>query len=187
MKRIFGLFGGTKPRLSPPVDGLTLESFRLEAQYEVLSLKEFLGDECFAGLRTIDTTIPAPGQLILSEGHGLRLVTIASNLKKFVARLDQEIGSIIEATNNDHPLKLWLIMRRFDDLTDIVSRLSDNAEMQAIRTNLQEYSLSLINELQQQLEPAAIERLLKRFSAREALRGANLRPYVEVPVLRPSV
>ena len=177
------LFGGTKPHLLPPVDDLTLESFRLKAQYEVLSLKEFLGDECFAGLRTLDRKIPSPGEIILSETHGMRLETIASNLKRFVARLDQEISSSIEATKHEHSLKLWLFMGRFDDLADVGSRQNEDTEMQAIVTNLLEYDLSLINELQQQLEPETIDRLVKRFSAREALRGINLRPYVEVPAL----
>jgi hypothetical protein len=183
ISRLKKLFGGIKPPLLPPVNGLTLEIFRLKAQYEVLSLKEFLGDECFAGLRTLDRKIPSPGEIILSETHGMRLETIASNLKRFVARLDQEITSSIEATKNDLPLTLWLFMSRFDNLADVGSRQNENAEIQAIVTNLLEYNLSLINELQQQLEPETIERLVKRFSAREALRGANLRSYVEVPAL----
>jgi hypothetical protein len=181
------LFGGTKPRLFPPVDGISLESFRLKAQYEVLSLKEFLGDECFAGLRTLDRKIPSPGEIILSETHGIRLETIASNLKRFIARLDEEISSSIEATKNDFPLKLWLFMSRFDDLADVGSRRNEDPKTQAIVMNLLEYDLSLINELQQQLEPETIDRLVKRFSAREALRGINLRPYVEVPALPSSI
>jgi hypothetical protein len=113
----------------------------------------------------------------------MRLETIASNLKRFVARLDQEITSSIEATKNDLPLSLWLFLSRFDNLADVGSRQNENAEIQAIVTNLLEYNLSLINELLQQLEPETIEKLVKRFSAREALRGANLRSYVEVPAL----
>lgn len=184
--RLQNLFGGTKPNALPPVDGLGLEVFRLKAQYEVLSLKVFLGDEAFASLRTLDRKIPSPGEIILSESHGLRLETIASNLKSFVARLDHEIGSSLEASGDESALTLWLFIGRFDDLADVGSRHDGDAEARKYVTNLLEFHLSLINELQKQLEPATIEGLVKRFSAREALRGANLRPYVELPALPES-
>ena|GEM_PF-4135083 len=177
------MFGGTKPNPSPPVDGIVLEGFRLKAEYEIVSLKEFLGEEPFASLRTLDRKIPSPGEIILSESHGLRLETIASNLKSFVAKLDHEIRSSLEATKDESALTLWLFIGRFDDLADVGSRQDGDAETREYVTNLLEFHLALINELQKQLEPATIENLVKRFSAREALRGTNLRPYVELPGL----
>ncbi|WP_144312356.1 hypothetical protein [Terriglobus saanensis] len=149
-------------------------------------MKEFLGGEAFARLRTLDRKIPSPGEIILSESRGLRLETIASNLKNFVAKLDQEIGSSVEAARDESALTLWRFIGRLDDLADIGSRQDGDAETREYVTNLLEFNLSLVNELQKQLEPAAIEMLVKRFSAREALRGANLRPYVEPPALPES-
>ena len=180
------LFGGTQPRVPSSFDGPTLEIVRLEAQSEVLSLKEFLGEECFAGLRTLDRKIPSPGEIILSEAGGLRLETIAANLKQFVVRLDEEIGAAVEATQSDRAKTLLQYVARFDDLADVGSRRIEDPEMLALVENLLEYNLALINDLQQQLDSETIERLIKRFAAREGLRGVNLRPFVEVPALHLS-
>lgn len=164
----------------PPDDGAGLEVFRLQAQYEVLSLKEFLGDEAFANLRTLDSKIPSPGEIILSESRGLRLETIATNLKSFVATLDHEIGASVDLAEDPSVQTLWIFIGRFDDLADVGSRYDGDTKTREFVTNLLEFNLSLINELQSKLEPTTIERLIKRFAAREALRGTNLRPYVEV-------
>ena len=182
ISRLKNLFGGSKPNSLPPIDELSLEAFRLKAQYEVVSLKEFLGDEGFASLRTLDRKIPSPGEIILSESRGLRLETIASNLKSFVAKLDNEIRFSVEATKDDFALTLWFFIGRFDDLADVGSRQDGDTKTREFVTNLLEFHLSLINELQKQVGPATIESLVKRFAAREALRGAKLRPYVELPL-----
>ena len=157
------------------------EVFELKAQYAVLSLRDSLGDEAFAELRTIDREIPSPGEIILSESRGLRLESIASNLKNYVANLDGEITSKLQG-EGDALLNLWVMMGRFDDLADVGSRYDIASEPRSgVVTNLLEFSLALMNELQKGVDPSVTDLLVKRFAAREALRGERLRPYVDLP------
>ena len=177
------LFGSAKVKPSAALDGLpNPEVFHLQAQYAVLSLKEYLGDEAFGELRTIDRKVPAPGEIILSESRGLRLETIASNLTNYVAKLNGEITSRLQA-DGEALSNLWLIMGRFDDLADVGSRYEQGTRTHSeVVNNLLEFSLSLINELQKRAEPSVTDLLVKRFAAREALRGERLRPYIPLPV-----
>lgn len=185
ISRLKNLFGSVKAKPSAALDGLpSREVFDLEAQYAVLSLKSLkdsLGDEAFGELRTIARKISSPGEIILSESRGLRLETIASNLKDYVAKLDGEITSKLQA-GGDALLNLWVIMDRFDDLADIGSRHDqDTKSHSAVVTNLLKFGLSLLKELQKRVEPSVTDLLVKRFAAKEALRGERLWPYVALP------
>ena len=67
------------------------------------------------------------------------------------------IGSSLKATKDEFALTLWLFIGRCDDLTDAGSRQDRNTETREFVTNLLEFHLSLINELEKQPGPATIE------------------------------
>lgn len=158
-----------------PLAEAELASFLGAARECVAYLKAYLGDENFAALRVIDRKIPSPGEIILSETHGLRQRTIVNNLRKLAERLDTDIDSVITQTSSKEVETVWAFIRRIDDIADLGALIGSQASEYV--HNLAEYHLSLINCLQLHLTAEGIDKLIKRFSARQALRAPKLVPY----------
>ncbi|HEY5382389.1 MAG TPA: hypothetical protein VIJ65_09035 [Acidobacteriaceae bacterium] len=154
---------------------IDLDNFLEISRENITHLKAFLGDESFVALRVIDRKIPSAGETILSEAHGLRPKTIAENLQKFVERLDTGIDLLITQTPSQEITTVWEFIRRIDDIADLGVLVGGQANEYV--HNLSEYHLSLINYLQRHLTEEGIDKLIKRFSAREALRAERLVPY----------
>jgi TPR repeat protein len=156
-----------------------MEVFRYAARQTTETLKQTMGEVAFGGLRTTLQKAPSIGQLMLEETHGFTLPKITSNMQarlaELEAQLDTRVNSTGSGTRNDLALSakttVWFI-RRIDDTADVGSFLAATE----LVTNLEEYHLSLIAELEKDIDGETITMLLKRFSYRSGLRASKMTP-----------
>jgi hypothetical protein len=161
-----------------------LQIFKGAAGQTIETLKQALGEEGFGELRTTGRKIPSVGEVILAETHGIRQVTMAKNIRTFLAglerKLDFNLRTVDDTAAKEHSPDLSAMVvlefiRRIDDVADVGTFLGDSAA--DLTHNLLEYHLSLIGLLDERIESDSLEILLKRFSLRQALRAPGLIRY----------
>jgi hypothetical protein len=163
-----------KPKTS---EDSAFEIFAFAARQTVLQLRTILGDERFDALKTTERKAPTVGEVILKDTHGHTLPTIAANLQKHLAELDQFIDAKVGPTDDRSPSAYGILgfIRRIDDLADVGNVVGERTA--DLTYNLMEYHLSLVRELEACIDSETIETLLQRFSIKQGLRASRLTSY----------
>jgi hypothetical protein len=158
------------------------EIFAFAARQTVQQLRTILGEERFDALKTTERKWPTVGEVILNDTHGHTLPTIASNLRNHLKELDLsldlKLGSGAETIHQHRPPTAKTILefiRRIDDLADVGTVIGERTA--DLTHNLMEYHLSLIRELEGEIDAESITTLLKRFSVKQGLRASRLVEY----------
>jgi hypothetical protein len=155
------------------------EIFAFAARQTVQRLRAILGEERFDALKTTERTWPTVGEVILKDTHGHTLPTIASNLRKHLAELDQHLDvKISRAAKADDGERLPTaktileFVRRIDDLADVGTIVGERTA--DLTHNLMEYHLSLVRELEAYVDSECMATFLQRFSIKQGLRASRL-------------
>jgi len=155
------------------------EIFAFAARQTIQRLRTILGDERFDSLKTTERKWPTLGEVVLKDTHGYTLPTLASNLQKHLAQLDQSLDVKISGTaktddRESLPTAKTILefIRRIDDLADVGTIVGERTA--DLTHNLMEYHLSLVRELEAYLDSECIATLLQRFSVKQGLRASRL-------------
>lgn len=165
-----------KPK--PSADS-AFEIFAFAARQTLQQLMTILGEERFDALKTTERKWPTVGEVIFKDTHGYTLPTIASNLIKHLQELDLSLDLRLSSeaeTIHQHRLPtaktILKFIRRIDDLADVRTVIGEwTADL---THNLMEYHLSLVRELEGEIDSESIATLLKRFSVKQGLRASRL-------------
>jgi TPR repeat protein len=146
--------------------------FAFAARQTIEQLRDYLGEERFASLRTLDSDTPSIGEIILRDTHGHTLPQIASNLINHLAELDRTLDGRLGASVLPEPKDTLKMIRRIDDLADVGTVRGERAAH--LVNNLLEFHLSLIRDLEGSVDPETMETLRRRFSVKQGLRASRL-------------